>query len=66
MFKNHGINPSEIVVIVIFDGIEKVNNENDEELNILNFFKKQDFDFNINQPTKSENEDEFTFELNMF
>jgi len=54
------------VVIVIFDGIEKINNENDEELNILNFFKKQDFDFNINQPSKSENEDEFTFELNMF
>ena len=37
-----GILPHEIIITVIFDGIEKINNSNDQTENMISFFKEKD------------------------
>jgi hypothetical protein len=37
-----GIMPHEIIMIVIFDGIEKINNDKDQTHNMISFFNEID------------------------
>lgn len=41
-FDKINIKPYEIIVIVIFDGLDKINNSKDPQTSMLKFFEEQD------------------------
>jgi hypothetical protein len=49
IFNTKGVSSSEIVVVVIFDGIDKINNSSDEKSNVLKYFNELDWEFGISE-----------------
>jgi len=47
IFQNNGIQTFEILVVIIFDGIAKMNNENNQLKSIVEFFKAMEIEYKI-------------------
>jgi hypothetical protein len=47
IFNENGIFSSEIVVIVIFDGIDKIKRSDDPSQDVLTYFEDLDWEFDI-------------------
>lgn len=58
-----GIMPHEIIIVVIFDGIEKINNSRDQTENMISFFKEIDIKNGFMQKTYGKSIDEYFKDL---